>query len=224
LPNKINDLRDYTVSKSYPIVHKINTFHHHQVKRLLKLYTNFSYDSSHNKDDLYLIFKNKFEAVFKLMSAVDIYGFTKKILYVFKINKLNTVVPHKKCIDLLTKINTTAEHFITVEMNKLINQPGYEQIVLDMDWPNFTIIKKCFYEYNVANAANVNLGNIIDIYNIDNKITYSLSTIDKFPPAITSKMIEQKTHMGAKRKKYEKNKQKGLKIVNYISRNQISYL
>jgi hypothetical protein len=197
----------------------LNTFHDQQVHRLLKLYTNFSSDNLHNKDDLYLIFKNKFEAVFKLMSATDIYGFTKKLLCVFNIDKINIATPHKKCIDLIEKINSTAERFITIEMNKLINQPEYEQIVLDMEWPNNTIIKKCFYEYHTSHA---DFGNIVDIYNIDNEVKYSLMSIDKFPPVIKTKTAK-KLKYESYRKAYESTKKKKMKKIDYISRNQLSF-
>ena len=59
-------------------------------------------------------------------------------------------------------------------------------------------------------------GNIIDIYNINNKIVYSLNTESSFPHIIynQTKNLKLRIHY---RREYEKTKLANLKMVNYIA-------
>ena len=223
LPEKLEQFRDKSLPKSYSLVTNIKEFHMEQVDRLLNIYINFTSDSAYNIDDLRIMFKNKFEAVFKLMTSADIYGFTQKLLTIFDIGDKTIIVPHKICIDLIKKINKTAEHFITVEMNKLILDNNYEKTILEMEWPIFTIIKSCFYESTILNNKP---GNIIEAFNINNKLTYSLTKLDTFPEIITKtiivdkKVIRDYTGLINLRKAYENKKESGMKVINYIANRQ----
>jgi hypothetical protein len=108
-------------------------------------------------------------------------------------------------------------------MNKLINDNNYEKIVLEMEWPIQTIIKTCFYEFFATNAK---IHNIIDVYNINNPMKYSLNSLALYPPVLKSpKYIEngvEKIQPFVKkfiegRKLYEKQNIEGLKVVNFIA-------
>lgn len=121
-------------------------------------------------------------------------------------------------IELLEKINNYAEQYITVEMNKLIFDKTYEKTILEMDWPIYTIIKKCFSEYNIKNKK---IGNITDIYNINNKMEYSLNKMDNYPSFIKETENNKKRKAFIKiRKEFEKNKNNGLKTINFIANRQ----
>ena len=114
-------------------------------------------------------------------------------------------------------------------MNQLISDASYEGIINDMEWPIYTIIKKCFFEFM---STGVEIGNITEVFNINNKLTYSLTTQDKFPTIIkTSKGIingkettlktnEAYIKRNKERITYEKQKDDGMKIVNYIATRQ----
>ena len=216
LPEKINQIRDHSLPKSYIFINKLNEFQDDQVERLLQLYISYTSDSSHNKDDLRIIFRNKFESVFKLMSVTDLLGFTNKLITLFSINDNSIIKPHKSCIELLKKINSYSENYITLEINKLISNQTYETVISDMDWPIRTIIKKCFYEFIITDDS---IGNITDVFNINNELKYSLNKIDNFPPRIgkNSNMLKQ---IIENRVEYEKQKEAGMKTVNYIATRQ----
>lgn len=215
LPGKINQLHDQSLPKSYIFINKLDEFQDDQVERLLQLYISYTSDSSNNKDDLRIIFRNKFESVFKLLSVTDLIGFTNKLLALFSIDDKDIIKPHKSCIELIKKINSCSETFITLEMNKLISNPNYESIINDMDWPIYTIIQKCFYNFIIDNDTDV--GNITDIFNINNELKYSLTKYDKFHPRIKD---ETNPNLAIDRLAYEKQKENGLKIVNYIATRQ----
>lgn len=228
LPNKIDELRDKSLPKSYSIIGKLKDFQNEQVERLLKIYIHYTSDSAHNKDELRIIFRNKFEAVFKLLSITDIYGFTQKLLMVFKIKDSTIIVPHKSCIELIAKINAYAQYYITTEMNKLISTQSYEETILNMEWPIYTIIKKTFFNNLVSNT---NIGNIVDVFNINNPIKFSLTKISLYPTHLivpkrvldgkvtetTRALSEEIKQKIAERTEYEDNKAKSMKMINYIA-------
>lgn len=225
LPEKINQINYSSLPKSYSIINKIKEFQEDQIERLLYLYISYTSDSSHNKDELRIIFRNKFEAVFKLLSVVDIYGFTQKVLTLFSINDKTIVNPHKSCIELVNKINSYSEEFLTKEMNKLISDTSYESCINDMEWPMYTIIKKCFFDFIVSD--NTDIGNITEVFNINNELKYSLSKLDTFPSIIKDQTNEKSkdainydkiiANNIKYRKEYEKQKESNMKIVNYIA-------
>ena len=223
LPDKIDQFHDKSLPKSYSLLSNAKEFQLDQVDRLLSIYIHFTSDSDYNIDDLRVMFKNKFEAVFKLMTSADIYSFTQKLITIFNLNDKSIVVPHKSCIELLKKINKASEHFLTVEMNKLILDGNYEKTILEMEWPLFTIIKSCFYENTILHKK---IGNIIEVFNINNKLTYSLTKLDTFPELITKniiidkKVIRDYTGFINTRKLHETKKNNGMKIINYIANRQ----
>ena len=223
LPDKIRQFHDNSLPKSYSLLSNAKEFQLEQVDRLLAIYIHFTSDSDYNIDDLRVMFKNKFEAVFKLMTSADIYSFTQKLITIFDLNDKSIVTPPKSCIELLKKINKASEHFLTVEMNKLILDSNYEKIILEMEWPLCTIIKSCFYENTILHNK---FGNIIEVFNINNKLTYSLTKLDTFPELITKniiidkKVIKDYTLLINSRKLHETKKNNGMKVINYIANRQ----
>ena len=103
----------------------------------------------------------------------------------------------------------------------------YEKYVLEMEWPIKTIINDCFYEFF---ASDVKVHNIIDVYNINNPMKYSLNALDLYPPTLLAPKklingVEAPPKITLKpfiddRKLYEKKKLSGLKVVNYIAARQ----
>ena len=220
LPDMVQYLHDQSLPKSYEITNNVKEFQDGQVERLLKLYMSYAPDSVANADMIATVIKSKFEAAFKLLTSADIYGFTKKLLTLFSVSDKDILKPHKLCIDLLEKINNQAGQFIFTEMNKLIYETRYENIVAEMDWPLYTIIKNCFSDFN---AENNEIGNIIEAFNINNELTYSLTKLSKFPKYIAdtkslNKASAETVNIAIKdREKFEKHKAENMKIVNKIA-------
>jgi hypothetical protein len=226
LPENVHLFNDPSLPKTYKILNNMKEFQREQVERLLSLYIHYTNDSDLHIDELRILFKNKFEAVFKLLTTIDLYGVTKKLLSMFKLNDDTISKPHKNSIELLRKINNNTRYFFCGEMNKLISDKNYEKTVLEMEWPIHTIIKNCFNEFLTSNSQ---IGNIIDIYNINNKMKYSLNKLDLFPPILKDpKYIEnckEKTPdypkaFKLRRNLFEKEKDTGMKMISYIATRQ----
>jgi len=226
LPEKIEQLHSPELPKTHVILDNMKDFQSDQVERLLNMYTQYAPDGKSHIDELRILFKNKFEAVFKLLTTIDLFGVTQKLLYTFSSNNTKIIKPHKKCIDLLEKINKYANQYFSVEMNKLLSDKDYEKTVLAMEWPIYTIIKNCFYENLIVNT---DVGNIVDVYNINNKMEYSLNKLELYPPILKNpKEIEkniEKTQAHIKefkirRCKFEKERDVGMKTVNFIATRQ----
>lgn len=228
LPDKIDELHDKSIPNSYNIVNKQKKFHDTQIERLVHLFIQNTSDNYSNKDELFFLFKKNFNGVFKLMTAVDIFGFTHKLLTIFEINDKSIITPHKKHIELLKNINTESRYFLTEQMNKLIQGIITEKDILDGNWPLYTIIKKVFYENS---AQNQKLKKIIDIYNINIKSKHTLTKIDNFPVFLLEKhglknnkivhVSEQISNsfkiLKKNRKNYEKSTSKKFSVINYIA-------
>lgn len=225
LPEKIENFNDDSLPKSHSIIKNLKKFQSDQIESMLNLYLNYT-DSYTNQDEIRILIKNHFEAVFKLLTATDIYGFTKKLLSAFELGDKSIVEPHKNCIDLIKKINKSSEQFVIGEMNKLIYDKTYEKHILEMEWPIKTIINNCFYN-NLIEISDI--GNIVDVYNIANKLSFSLNKIDNFPDTISD--FKTLTHdnkiiytdiskVKNKRKQFEKTKIEGMKMINYIANRQ----
>jgi hypothetical protein len=226
MPEKVHTFHDNALPKSHITINKMKDFQYDQVDRLVKIYVNYTSDSLSKQDELFIIFKNHFEAVFKLLSVVDLYGITQKLEILFTNKSFGCIIPHKLCLDLVKKVNKYAEYYLTTEMNKLIADRSYEKTILENEWPIATIIKKCFYE-NLT--KNIKLGKLIDVYYMNHEIKYSLNTYAEFPPSIKEpKYIKDDKEYPYKfiklfsnnRKLFEKEKENGMKTVNFIATRQ----
>lgn len=90
---------------------------------------------------------------YKLMTAIDIYVFSRRLLSSFGSAKIRDwPTPNAKSIDLLRRLNKSSEHFLTVEMGKLMTDSDYERVVRDMDLPNLSIIGASFSEFQFTRA------------------------------------------------------------------------
>jgi hypothetical protein len=226
MPEKVHTFQDTSLPKSYTTINRLKEFQSDQVNRLVKMYIHHTPDSASKQDDLSIIFKNHFEAVFKILSVLDLYGITQKLEIIFTNKTLGCITPHKLCLDLVKKVNKHAEYYVTTEMNKLLIDLSYEKTILANEWPIATIIKKCFYE-NLT--KNIELGTLIDVYYMNNDIKHSLNTYEEFPPSIKEpkyiedgkehifKFIKEQAH---KRKLFEKEKESGMKTINFIASRQ----
>lgn len=117
--------------------------------------------------------KYHFDEYFKVLSALDIYNITSKILtftnYGKKIGKIN-----KNSKTLVTNINISANYYLTTVFEKLLNTNNYTEFI-DMEWPLLSIIQDVFNNRNNAkdgnNEKDTEINNIVDIYSYSNKMT-----------------------------------------------------
>jgi hypothetical protein len=222
--NPINYLNftDKSLPISYKLVDNEDKFVANEISNLLKLYLQMYPNKIKQQEELVVLFKKYFDAVFKTLTAIDIYMISLRIL-----RTLQQLPPQnisKKSIQLVEKINNSSEVFITTEMNNLIHEPEeYSKKILAEEYPLMKIIKKCFAEFN-----NLDLpGEISDMYCYNNEIKYSMDTYELMPDYMTSikaeinnKLVELKYYTNTKKKllkEFEKQKIQNLDMVNYIA-------
>jgi hypothetical protein len=215
-PEKINLYKDSSLPNSFNIYNNLEKIQKDQVERLIYIYNNYANNST-NIDELRFIFSTKFKAVFKLLTVVDIYGFTEKLIKLFSIynNKIN-----KNCITLLNNINNDCKIFLFEYMNKLILNNDFSDTILKMDYPLKTIIRKNFSIFLLSKNSDITV-DINDIFNINNPLKYSTNILEKFAPFMI-KGATEKTLFKCKnlRNDYEKQKKKNMTIVNLIANRQ----
>lgn len=143
--------------------------------------------------------KYHFDEYFKILSILDLYAVTDKLLYFTKVSKtIGKVGTNTR--SLIHKLNKAASCYLTNSLQSLIETADYNSFT-DMEWPMLTIIQDVFMDNKVCNIDKISK-NITDIYSYNNKKKSSTSNID----AKALKII-------AKNKKIKKYKLK--KFINY---------
>jgi hypothetical protein len=179
--DKFEVFQDHSLPKKYNIVSDSEKFRAIEVQMLINLYIQMFPNKEKQREELVVLFKKYFEAAFKLLTAVDTYMFSIRLIRIFtQYKKIN-----KKCIELVTKINKLAEQFITVGMNNLLEDPEhYSQRILDQDYPNCIILEKCFSEFNNGQMYKKKTPTIVDLYVYDTELKYHSEKYELFPPVM----------------------------------------
>lgn len=226
-PAQVELFKDSSLPSTQRIIKDEKQFQATEMYALLQLYLQMFPSKIKQKEELVVLFKNHFNTVFKLLTCIDVYMFSVRLSRVFAQTKHPV---HKKCIELIDNINRLAEKYIATDMNHLLNEPaGYSATVADQEWPIAIIIKKCFAEY-IGGSAYRTPGTIVDTYIFNNKMKYSVTRYDTFPPILKhgryinpkypGKIIDipEVTEMRKKnREEYEMQKLHNLDMVSYIA-------
>jgi hypothetical protein len=228
-PDFADKFRDTSLPRTQELITDLSEFRNCEVHNLLNLYIQLFPNKERQRDELVVLFKNNFEAVFKLLTCIDIYMFTIRLS---RMLGRNESAVNKKAMKLLDNINRLAESYIATDMNHLFNETEvYKEKIIDSEYPIQTIIKKCFSEFNDGKEYK-SIGIITDVYILDNPLTYSVDRYQNFPEIIKHvkyidddgkenaiKIVSEKRK--ANRKEYEKQKTKNLDIVNFIARRNV---
>jgi hypothetical protein len=228
-PTFVDKFRDTSLPRTQELITNLSEFRNGEVQNLLNLYIQLFPNKERQRDELVVLFKNNFDAVFKLLTCIDIYMFTIRLIRMLG-RKESTI--NKKAMKLLDNINRLAESYIATDMNHLFNETEiYREKIIDSEYPIQTIIKKCFSEFNDGKEYK-SIGVVTDVYILDNPLTYSVDRYQNFPEIIkhvkytddegeekSVKIVSEKRK--ANRKEYEKQKTKNLDIVNFIARRNI---
>lgn len=184
-PEHYDDLRDKNIPMKHKMTRDINMAYSHETNLLVNLYLQLFPEKSVNKDEIRIVFKKYFSAVHKLMTAVDLYMFSQRVMRFLGSMKYTV---SRKAIDLIDKINRTVETFIASEMNNLLADPSdYAERVEAMSFPNETVIRTCFSEF--TNTRSVKL--VTDCYSLDNQLKYVSARHELMPDGLKSAMYEE---------------------------------
>ena len=206
-----------------------NKFAAAEVTNILQWYLQLFPNKVKQKEELLVLFKNNFNAVFKLLTCMDLYMFTLRMG-----SLLQQEFPvSKKAMGLLDKINKLSETYIATEMNHLLHDESYAKVIEGREFPIASIIKKCFPEY-INGAAYKKIGVVTDYYVLDNELLHSLSKYATFPDVLKySRYLDNKGQevdiqiVNQTRKDtletYEKRKQHSLEHLKFLAHKYLEY-
>ena len=142
--------------------------------------------SAQHMPDLYSEYGNeireacckKFDTVFKILSAMDMYYHAVLMLRFFDAN--STIKKHKKVEHVLKKIVVICRHYLEVGMRKLAKNLQWEC----NEWPNMEIIKRCFDDnmVDLNDTKTMEEWNVVDFFNYENPEQYKFHTPADAPP------------------------------------------
>lgn len=115
-----------------------------------------------------------FSLIYKVFTAIDLYIHCGRLQVFVKKNSLLGAT--KEVIKLINKILDMAKSYLEKTMIQVIT--GKIQYI---EYPNITILKKCF-KGQIATKKKIKNAQIIDVFYIDNALKYSLSKFEQFNP------------------------------------------
>lgn len=167
---------------------------------------------------------HNFSSYFKLLTTLDLYNVTLKFIEFIKMNGNQLKNISKISMNLITDLNKASEYYISTLLPKMMSQRNFEEID-QMEYPILTIIRDTFYD-NLLDVHKEDLKNVVDIYNFNNEVKYSLDEWKNFPPELKNKDSmtkdeEEYQEFSIKRRKdYELKKWKNYEVVNIIQSRQ----
>lgn len=126
-----------------------------------------------------------FELCFKIMTAIDTYVLCINLNTMLSVDqhiKSGLVKLHPDIPKNLNKIIIMAENLIMENFKQVIN--GEIKTSKDIEWPNYVLIKK-YYEKYETNDADIKLDDIVDIFNENNDVKYSVEDYDTYSPLLS---------------------------------------
>lgn len=224
-PDTYELLRDTSLPSNYKLVSDDTKFVESEISNLYNLYIQLFPKKIKQKDELFILFKNYFTSVFKLLTCIDLYMFSTRLSRL--IAQMNKHIP-KKTVSLVDKMFKLSERFITTEMNLLLGNPTEQSLkIASMEYPMLTIIKQCFADYKDGQIYKP-IGIITDVYCYHNEMKFSIAKYETFPDILkyiryaddNGKLVDM-TEVAERRKanrtEYEQEKLHNLEMVHYIA-------
>lgn len=168
---------------------------------LLNVYLQLFPTKKKRKDELLVLFKKHYNALFKLLTCIDIYMFTTRMLKL-----LDGEPVSKKAALLIVNLNKESEVYLTTKVNNLLDNPSeYSKVIESDPYPLQELIEKNFLEFTTKNNEETSL---IDYINLDNEFKYSYTDHNNLPIGIRTFDIinengeeEHIEHLSERRKK-----------------------
>lgn len=159
------------------------------------------------RDKIEALLLSAYPLMFKILTAADTYVIMSNIGAMFAIDDAFTrgkikIAPG--AIKLLAKLAGMAENLVVGNIQDAIEgrigQPD------DIEWPNLTILKKCFGEYKITqDKMNDKTITIVDIFNSNNDVVYDIDDYDSWGPLLS---LEKEIEL---RKKYKQEIHEGIR-------------
>lgn len=155
-------------------------FHGHQVKYIMNWYTIY-FPDLHTRygEKLQQVMTDHFDSVFPCLTAIDMFTHCTLLLDLFK---KTPSLSRPSSIKILNRIVAIARKYLEVDIISLITDSDRWGDAIDTttQWPNYHIINSVFGEF-IVTSADMAKYNIVDVFNYDQKIEYSVSSTDRYP-------------------------------------------
>ncbi len=224
-------LKDAKLSTVYDIVHKKKEFVDKQIDALLSYLLASKPELRDSEVQIHNMFQYHYKSFFKVLTVLDLYSVTNKLIDFMKVCKDKLYKPCAETVRLVTSLNKSAEYYLNIVLMRLIEKKNYIEID-EMEWPMLTIIKDNF-DGNLADLfEQKDFDTVVDVYNIENPSTFSLSEYNRFPPILKDKSMSDTVDTSSeadtkfrnflikRRRLYEAQYIKNFSIISYIAKRQ----
>jgi len=167
-------ISQYLVTKADRVV-----FNAKQVSYIMQWYANHLPDLfTEYQVEIKKACATRFDTVFKIISAVDMYYHTTLLLKFF--DKNPRVKKHDRIDNVLKKIIVMTRHYLESGMRSLAQDINWKC----PEWPNMEVLKRCFADYMIDTSDNASIEkiNVVDFFNYDNPLRYEFTNPKKIPP------------------------------------------
>jgi hypothetical protein len=223
-------IADETIPDIFPMFTNQKYLERQQETQLLEYLLSLKPEYKENSAFLSNLLKFNFEAMFRVLSCLDIYSASEK-LYNFMSRNAREHPISNSSIEFVRKILMLSDNILTTNLAFILDNKNYDSIVA-MEWPAKTIIKALFSENLYTNEP---VSDIVSLYSYLRKESTSLSSETQFPGMLRKlpptcfkdkstfdqlkKQNEQKRRM---RKHYEDNYKASFRSIE-ILRHQKGY-
>jgi hypothetical protein len=201
----------------FPVTNNVEKFVDLQNQTITNLYISLFPEMNDNRTSIIDILNTNFDVAFKLLTTIDIYKFTKNLIILFNANDKNLPKANPSIMTLLAKINRLSNFYLTTEFQRLISDKTFSNTIKQMDMPMMTIILKAFPHLLVDESQKY--GSIIDVFNANHPLIYTLNNVDKTPDYIKDRKYYQRQKLAS----YEQYKLSDVKkdIIGTVKENDI---
>jgi ribosomal protein S17E len=196
-PDRYENFKDITLPSSHKFFDREKTVIY-DMNGLLNLYIILFPGKAKQKDELQILFRKHFSAVFKLLTCIDLYMFSIRLLKL-----MDQMTVYKRAKELVEDLNKLAEKYITSEINFLLDEPiKYEAKILEDNYPMENIVNKCFGEFKEEKHLKT-VKEVSDCYCLDMELKYETNGnlpdgLNNIKYKLNGKLIEEK-EISAKR-------------------------
>ncbi len=128
-------------------------------------------------------------------------------------------------LTLVKQMFAECDLYLTNALEEVLSgDSGVEDKYLQAEWPTLTILKKIF-KHRLLGTTKVDAERIIDVYNYNNEITYTLNYKERFPPPFADLKKHEDNDIFirnslARRAKYEEESADNYKTLLIIKKRQ----
>jgi hypothetical protein len=179
--------RDYTdmykvdyIEEQFSSMEHVDHINRNGQLRLIATFIRMFPDMIAHRKLLEALFVSKYDAMYRLMTSMDVYNFSYKARAMFKSGDKSLPKASKQHIQLLTLMITETKTMLRTEVNRIMLDHRHADSVL-VDYPIAILMRKVFAEFIVAKPVDVDLVDIF-VANGRKKQLYTLDNVDQFPP------------------------------------------